>query len=183
HLRPGATSDSISERLTLYASFIQGIDITETAVTEGLYAQASALLKQEMETVAAMNELVSGARRDGRTPNVRHLMWQMGVHYGRINDLVHVGRRSMLHDFYQAEAVGEAVPVSVTPRFSELASKYLFTLHVGVLCQFVIAVGELLQDLYGESWSLEEQRFVLQAVDLLEIGRATSELQSRENLV
>jgi hypothetical protein len=175
HMRPGNTSASISDRMSLFASFIQGIDLAETAITEGLYTQATALMKQQMETVSAMSELVTGERKDGRTPNVKHLWWRMAVHYQRINDLAHVGRRELLRDFYQVEARGKAVPVSVTPRFSANAAKYLYTLHVALLLQFSLSVGELLEDLYGEAWNSDELRFLLQAHALLEQDGAFSE--------
>jgi hypothetical protein len=178
NLRPGATSASISDRLSLYASFIQGIEFVETAITEGLYVQAATLLKQQMETVAAMNELAKGTRQDGRTPNVKHLLWQMNRHYDSINDAAHVGKRDLLRGFYQADAQGDAVPASVMPRFSATAARYLYTLEVGLLVGFVVAVGDLLQEMYGESWTDEERRFLFRAVDVLEREGAFDSISS-----
>lgn len=168
HLNPGTTSASTSERLTLFASFIQGVDLAETAVSEGLYFQAAALIKQQMETVAAMNELAKGQRRDKQTPNVTHLLWRLNVHYGRIQGAAHVSNSALLHDFYQAEAQGEAVPVSILPRYSKSAARYLHTLEVAVMLQFALAVGDLFQDMYGDRWNEEELRWIVQVVDLLE---------------
>lgn len=168
HLRPGKASPSISERLTLFASFIQGMDLGEVAISEGLYLQAAALLKQQMETVAAMNELAKGTRTDKKTPNVSILLWKLNVHYGYIQGAAHMSNNALLRDFYQTEARGSAVPVSVTPRYSRQAALYLHTLEVGVLVQFAVAVGDLLREMYGESWIDEELKFLLQVMQILE---------------
>lgn len=56
----GKTDNSVSARLPLLASFVQGIDLCEIAINEGLYTQAATLLKQELETIAAVNECKKG---------------------------------------------------------------------------------------------------------------------------
>ena len=63
NLQPGSTSPEVSAGLKLVASFFQGVDITETAISEGLYGQAAALLRQELETIAALEEVELGRRR------------------------------------------------------------------------------------------------------------------------
>jgi hypothetical protein len=40
------------------------------AIAEGLYSQAAALLKQEMETIEAIHEFETGKRRDRKTPQI-----------------------------------------------------------------------------------------------------------------
>jgi hypothetical protein len=86
----------VSRRVVLLASFVQGIDLCATAITTGRYVQAAALLKQEMETLAAVEEVIQKQRRDGETPNVRHLQWGLGKLYGAMNAIAHVGRMKRL---------------------------------------------------------------------------------------
>lgn len=152
----------------MFASFIQGLDLAETAISEGLYFQAAALLKQQMETVAAMTELTKGSRKDGRTPNVSHLLWRLNVHYGRIQGAAHVSNSALLHDFYQAETQGQATPVSILPRYSRSAARYYYTLEVAVMLHFALAVGDLFQDMYGDRWNDKELHRIVQVVELLE---------------
>ena len=44
-------SKLIEGRMSLTAQFVQGIDICETSISEGLYSQGSGVLKQELETL------------------------------------------------------------------------------------------------------------------------------------
>jgi len=55
------------DRSALIASFVIGLDIIETAITEGCYLQAATILRQEMETLAALDEIDQrgSARKDG----------------------------------------------------------------------------------------------------------------------
>jgi hypothetical protein len=61
-------SKEIEGRLTLTAQFIQGIEICEVAISEALYSQAAALLKQELETLAAIDEFEKVISTTSRTP-------------------------------------------------------------------------------------------------------------------
>jgi hypothetical protein len=76
-------SKLIEGRMSLTAQFVQGIDICETSIFEGLYSQAAALLKQELETLAAIDEFENDRRKDGKTPNIGNgIMSGFGPIYG-----------------------------------------------------------------------------------------------------
>lgn len=132
NLRPGESNESISGRLSLIASFIQGIDLCETTISEGLYAQAANLLKQELETIAAIEEFIIGNRKDGKTPNVRFVNWDMGRIYGELNKVAHVSERKVLDPLYQMECSCSSNPVSILPvykkKFLENYMHYMFLL-------------------------------------------------------
>jgi hypothetical protein len=64
NLNPGKTSEVISNIFSLSATFMQGIDLCESAISEGYYIQASAILKQEMENLSAIEECWLGIRKE-----------------------------------------------------------------------------------------------------------------------
>src|SRR5260370_38912120 len=87
-------SKAMEGRLTLTAQFIQGIDICEVAISEALYSQAAALLKQELETLAAIEEFENDRRKDGKTPKIgKGIMRAFGPIYSELNNIAHVSRK------------------------------------------------------------------------------------------
>lgn len=68
-----ATTNTIEERNALFASYVIGLPVCESAIEEGRYLQALALLRQEMESLAQMKLVSAGKRRANRAPNVKVL--------------------------------------------------------------------------------------------------------------
>lgn len=165
--RPGKTSDEISQRLLLLASFVQGIDLCESAVSEGFYLQAAALLKQELETISAIEELKQGRRRDGRTPNVAYAPWSLGTLYGVLNDAAHVGKGVVLESVLAMTPRDEARPVAMTPQFNSSVAKHLFGVHTALLCWACWELDSLHNEIYGDGLSVEEKQMLLMAVQHL----------------
>ena len=97
--------------MSLTAQFIQGIDVCETAISEGLYSQAAALLKQEMETIEAVHEYETGQRRDRTTPRL-NLLRGFGRAYGEFNNYAHASvediHKSIVH-FEEGSISGPSV--------------------------------------------------------------------------
>lgn len=101
----------------MIASFVQGIDLTETSISEGFYLQAAALLKQELETVAALVEVRGGKRNEKRTPNVGVVPWNLGQLYGSLNEAAHVSESSVLQTILGMKQMGSALPVAMEPGY------------------------------------------------------------------
>ena len=93
--KPGNVDDDLAQQLSLTASFIQCIDTCETAISEGYYVSATALLKQEMETIAAIIEVRNKSRKSGITPNVK-VFNDLAVIYGDLNKVAHVGDANLM---------------------------------------------------------------------------------------
>jgi len=163
----GKTSDVIAHRLWLIASFIQGIDLCETAISEGFYFQAAALVKQELETIAAINEVNSGVRTNRRTPNVNRVPWNLGKLYGALNDVAHVGETVILQSLLSMAPRGPVAPVTIEPRFNEIIANQLYGLHVALLALLCFALGQLYEDLYGEGLTGTEVKMLLAALNHL----------------
>lgn len=165
--RVGKTSAEISQRLLLLASFVQGIDLCESAVSEGFYLQAAALLKQELETMSAIEELKQGRRRDGKTPNVAYAPWSLGTLYGVLNDVAHVGKGVVLESVLAMAPRDEARPVAMTPQFNSNVAKHLFAVHTALLCWACWELDSLHNDIYGQGLSPEETQMLFIAVQHL----------------
>jgi hypothetical protein len=169
-LIPGKTNKSITNRRVLIVSFIQGIPICEEAISEGLYVQAAALVRQELETVAAIEEVIENVREDGKTPNVKHVPWQMNRLYGELNTATHVSDHRYLAEIYRAEERGDAKPVSVIPTYREGAARNLYAIHVGLLIQVAMHLHEVQVEAYGEDeGGLKEYELmmIMRAADIL----------------
>lgn len=80
----------------LIASFIIGLEPTENAISEGRYLQASALVRQELETLAALEEIKQGRRMDRKTPSVGTLEQSLRRLYDDLSAAAHVSRRDLV---------------------------------------------------------------------------------------
>lgn len=182
--KPGQTSPEISHRLLLLSSFVQGIDLCESAASEGLYLQAAALAKQELETIAAIEELKQGRRQEGRTPNVAYAPWSLGTLYGVLNDAAHVGKGVVLQSVLAMAPLGEARPVAITPQFNPNFAKLLFGVHTALLCWACWEVDALHTDMYGQGLADEEKQTLFAAIQRLSeagtLGNPVDTLQKTE---
>ncbi|MDA2911686.1 hypothetical protein MYX04_12255 [Nitrospiraceae bacterium AH_259_D15_M11_P09] len=164
NLVPGATSPSISERLALVASFVQGIAVCESTISEGLYAQASALLKQELETLAAIQECQKGKRKPEKTPNVGSALWNMNQTYGDLNRLAHVADSQLLNKLYQCggpagfhETAVKLMPVSIQPQYHRDVARNLYAVRVIFLVLLGMELGTLTSEMYGDGLNENEK--------------------------
>jgi hypothetical protein len=160
NLKPGKTNESISGRLSLIASFVQGIDLCETSISEGLYAQAANILKQELETIAALEEFISGSRKDGKTPNVKFVKWDMAKIYGDLNKVAHVSDRESFDPLFQIGSFGDANPVSMLPVYKKEISRELYAYHVSFIIQVAYHLIIIHNELYQEEATETEYFYV-----------------------
>ena len=164
--KPGKSDTSLAQMLSLSASFIQGIDICEFAISEGLYFSASALLKQEMETIAAIREVRSKVRKSGITPNVRSF-GEFAVLYGDLNKLAHVGEPDLLQEVVSISLSEGQAGAPLFPVFNPKLAKVLYGTHTSLVVMLAVEVGLILEDLYGKEFGDVEVKLLVKAGDLL----------------
>ena len=165
--KPGKTNAAISQILSLTSSFIQGIDICESAISEGFYVSATALLKQEMEAVAAICEVRAKARKSGATPNVKYF-GKLAVVYGDLNRVAHVSDTDLMHHLTSIELSETQQGAPLAPVFNEGLAKFLYALHVTLIAQTAIAIDELLHDMYGAGFKDFEKAMLARIAKLLQ---------------
>lgn len=146
----------VEGRIALIAQFLTGVEVCETAISEGLYSQAAALLKQELETVAAVEEYQQGRRRDGVTPKIgKGVTYGWGAVYGKLNEICHVSRHELAKDLV-TEQVGELVGASIVPSFNAGLARFLYGQHVFYIVLVFRQADLLFKELYGEGVNGEE---------------------------
>jgi hypothetical protein len=165
--KPGKSDPDLALLLSLSASFIQGIDICETAISEGLYVSATALLKQEMETIAAIHEVRNKTRKSGSTPNVRSLRG-LSVLYGDLNKVAHVSDSELMQSLVRIEMSGQQSGAPLYPVLDTKLAKFLYGLHVSFLTMMAIEVETILEDLYGAGLQDFELDMVARAGQILQ---------------
>jgi hypothetical protein len=157
---------SVEGRMSLTAQFLQGVEPCESAISEGLYAQAAALLKQEMETIEAMHEFVQGTRREGRTPRIGGRLVGWGPIYGDMNSIAHVSRRDIALELVRVE-LGDLAAPSLIPVYNHELAKLMYGLHVFMIFDIARLNHDLFQELYGEGLDEEEFRWLFAATRIL----------------
>jgi uncharacterized protein YegJ (DUF2314 family) len=154
--RPGKSDESISSRLLQSAAFLHGIAMCEQAILEAMYSQAGALVRQEMECIAAMEESKLGTRKEKRTPNVNNAPPELRTAYGQLSMMTHTSSTAMLESLL-ARASAPAGYVSVVPQYNHEAARMLLGLHAAILIEFAVQLHILYLDAYGEGLTPLEQ--------------------------
>jgi hypothetical protein len=165
--KPGKIDADLSLALSLIASFVQGIDICETAISEGLYVSAAAVLKQQMETIAAIREVQNKTRRSGSTPNVK-TFGELAVLYGDLNSLAHVGQSELMQRLVRLELSEQQSGAPLFPVFNAELSKLFYGLHVCFITMIALEVGVTLQGLYGAGLNEIEDNMLVGAARILQ---------------
>lgn len=158
---------AVEGRMSLTAQFIQGIDICEVSISEGLYSQAAALLKQQLETIAAIDEYENDRRREGRTPNIgRGITAGFGPIYGDLNGIAHVSRHDLAQQLVTIEK-GEICAPSLLPRYNPELARFLYGNHVYFIVEIGRQTARIFEEVFGETFSEEESQWHFFAMTIL----------------
>lgn len=160
-------SRAIEGRLSLLAHFVQGVEICETTISEGLYSQAAALLKQELETLVAVDEFKLNARRDGITPNIKNgPLSDFGPVYGDLNNIAHPSRHDIVRHLATIEAGTICAPTSI-PQYNRELTRVLYGNHVLFIVEMTKRAATIFQELFDEDLSSDEAQWVSLALVIL----------------
>lgn len=105
-----------ARRNALFGSFVLGLSLCEKAICEGYYLQAGALIRQEMETLAALNEVTSGTRKDGVTPQMRALEPSIRRLYGDFSAVAHVAQHDLASSLISEDRIMEGATLARVTR-------------------------------------------------------------------
>jgi len=155
--------DKVAQIAQLSMLFMQGVDICETSIAEGLYGQGAALLRQQMEIIAAMNEVWDGKRVPNKTPNISSLPEDLRPHYGGLSELTHAAVPEYLDHLF-TDIKGDKVGASITPLYRKDLAIFLYRISLTLLMCFMEAQEKALQVAYGESYDEKEKKLIHLAV-------------------
>lgn len=155
--------DDSQQQIVLIAVFIQGINIVESSISEGYYIQAAALIRQELEIIAALEELKVGKRVAGKTPNVGHSPWSLATLYGDLSSATHAADHDMLQVIMSPDQAGlpdDTTGVIMVQRFQDELSWRLYGLHVALLILLAVHLNDHHTTVHGESNGLNETEII-----------------------
>jgi len=146
----GHPSPSISSRISLITSFVQGANCTKNLVLGGYHAKAAAVLKQDYEILTRIKEVKAGKSKDGVTPNVKHAPEGSQRIYGALNDFAHPSNEALIIRHLQ-QAGSDGIPgVSPFPTFVKRTIEVHWWTHVWLTHEFCKEALQLLAENYGE---------------------------------
>lgn len=143
----------------LTALFLHGVDLCEVAIADGLYGQAAALVRQHMETLAAMDEVWAGRRVPNRTPNIGSLPDSLRPHYGGLSEMAHASVPDYLYRLFTNDS-GDLVGASIVPQYNAGMALFLYRLELALMSEFALRQDHALRAAYSEGFNEEELKWL-----------------------
>ncbi len=112
---PGTPNEIASKQLVYFSTFVQGVSATTRCITNGHYAKAVAMLKQDVEIFARVREISKGSDVEGKTPNVGHLPEGFRMLYGAMNKLAHPSNTDLLEEHLKLVELDNELGVGLSP--------------------------------------------------------------------
>lgn len=134
--------DESSRRDAILTGFIVGLTLVEHSILSGYNAQAAALVRQELEAVAALEELRLGLRKEGKTPNIRYVPSVPGAVYSDLSKATHFSDTPTLRLLCRYYGTVPNAPNNtemwlLSPQHIPNTTKQLFVLHTLLLLHFI----------------------------------------------
>ncbi len=123
------------QRATIHSALLQGIHAVEYCIKNGIYAQAAALVRMEIEGVECLRGIRQGTQRDGATPRLLALK-HLGRTYSQLTGLAHLSSHDLLTHVVNRE-IGNT-DHSFNPQFA----RHLLGTHLCALAAFALDLSE-----------------------------------------
>jgi hypothetical protein len=154
-------------QISLISHFVQGVDLCESSISEGLYSQAAALLKQEVEIVSGIEEYRTEKRIEKKTPLIgKGVTTGFGPVYGQLNDIAHLGRHEIAKNIVSG-SVGDLTGASIVPIYQKDLAFALYGQHIHYIILVAKQLEVLFQSIYGEGLNEEEKKWLGSAIGVL----------------
>jgi len=169
----GELGEKAKRRGPILAAFTVGLSLVEGAIFGGYPIQAAALVRQELEAIAALVEIESSTRRDKVTPNIKVL----NVHgriYGTLSQITHFADNKWVRRLIAYDVPPNLGDLSATateawcisPRYSESLSSTL-GIHVFLMLHFTEHQALHMKDLHDLDETPEEAAYAEAALKIL----------------
>ncbi len=161
-----------ARRDSILAGYTVGLTLVEHAILGGYNAQAATLVRQELEAIAALQEIRIGARKECKTPNVRHVPSVPGSLYGDLSNAAHFSDSTTLRTItaYRGEiedAPGPTAMWLLSPQHIPETTRRLFALHTLLVLHFTEHQAEHHYECHSLKSTEEEVQYVERALTLL----------------
>ncbi len=170
----GKTYQQPDDRMYLIAQYMLGIDLSYLAIVDGLYPQAANLQKQQIETLARLEEITADTHREGKPPNVNQKSLPgLGRAYGKLNDAAHPSKREVIEALNHFSSGNVAGPSS-DPRFIQEYCEPLLDNHCVCLMHLWRQMANLFELKFDIRNTAEEERVLEAAIkSLIKMGAIT----------
>jgi hypothetical protein len=166
-------NEKAMRRGPILAAFTVGLSLVEDAIFGGYPIQAAALVRQELEAIAALVEIEANTRRDKVTPNIRGL----NVHgriYGTLSQITHLADNEWVRRLiaYEEPPNLGGLPAnateawSISPRYSESLFSTL-GIHVFLVLHFTEQQALHMKDLHDLDETPEEVAYAEASLKIL----------------
>lgn len=122
-------------RATVHTAILQGFHAVDYCISNGMYAQAAALVRMEIEGVECLRGIRQGTQRDGATPRLRALK-HLGRTYRQLTGLAHLSTHDLLTHVTNPE-IG-----NTDHSFNERFARHLLGTHICALAAFALDLAE-----------------------------------------
>lgn len=123
-------------RVSIHSALMQGIHACHYCISNASYAQAGALVRQEIEGVEGLRGIRQGLQRDKETPRLKALR-HLGRSYSQLTGLAHLSDGDILNSVVSSK-IG-----SIDHVYNNAIAKHLLLLHVVALCFLIPDVAEM----------------------------------------
>lgn len=123
-------------RFSVHAAVVQGVTLTETAISTARYAQASALVRQEIESVEVTSGIRQGKQKLRKTPQLKVLK-HLKAARDQLSGMTHLTDRDLT--VLLTDCVASGIDLKVNEKFEG----FLLGLHVTALVGLAIEMSEL----------------------------------------
>ena len=137
-------------RASVQSAFLQGIHAVETCIMTASYAQAAALVRQEIEAVEVLRGIRQERQKDGETPRLKALK-HLGRSYSQLTSLAHLTGHDLLSNVVSRKVV------DVDHTFNDAFAAHLFSLHLVTLIGVALDMADLRPFSNQDAVSPEEQ--------------------------
>ena len=156
--RPDRAVDQIDakakvRRAAIHVSVVQGLHAVEYCIQHALYAQAAALVRQEMEAAEGLRGIRLGLQKDKETPRLKALR-HLGRAYSQLTGLAHLSHSDLL--LHVTDVLGSGFDHTFNPEFSE----FLLCLHLSALVGVALDMAELRPYKPGEVLDPQEKAWL-----------------------
>jgi hypothetical protein len=162
---PNTLDQPIPDRLQLIRIFFQGVDLTESAISEGQYFKAAAMLGQDLGIGARLRELGGTSAQNAPIPNIKDNPPGMNRFLDHLYGAIPIPESELVDAFLKTLLAGSSTRITTFPALNEEAVRGMYELHIRLVFQMVRELMLLYTEMYHDLINNEENQLALDFFD------------------
>lgn len=161
------------ERRAIFAAYVIGIPLCETAIENGQHLQAATLIRQSLEMLAQLNAIKAGKRHNKKSPNINSLPEDLRRIYSELTGAAHVIPHWLIEamTFHDIEIKVHTVPnlkggTRFFPAFETDLVRRSFSLHLLIMLQIMAEMEADYQEQGLRGFEQEDHEALTLAIEL-----------------